>query len=322
VTAVGVAARQFNATGSGARQLHEYDGNLRRDEAATAWGRGRPWLVRRRPRLQVALVHSLPDLGLRESGILGASLALARALRPASDFEVLDDHLVAAGALDGVRVAFLAPARWWSADTAARVRAFVAGGGICVASGARPALIGQDGGVPFDALFGFRAETEECVGISAVRVVEGGPLAAEGGEYRRLPPLHLARAYDRLEPGVVPLLRLGHTPASGRAPLVLWYRPLDRGAAVFYAGTFSAGDDWMAVRGASEALVRDILVSLPPALGMEPVPVAGAVGVLETWEEGDPGGVRPAVLGWNATDRPVAWRGAELGPWEIGRSEG
>ena len=336
VTPAGIAARQWNASASGARQIHEYQGNLLRGgeggaERAAVWERGRPWLVQTAPRPQVALVHSLPDLALREAGLLGGALALARALRPVCDFEVLDDHLLAAGALAGacgLRAAFLSPARWWSAEAAARLRAFVAAGGICVASGARPAIVGE-AGPPLEALFGFTPEADECVGISAVVPLEGGPFAAPDAEYRRLPSLHLARAFDGLDPAVVPLLRLAHTPASGRPPLVLWYRPEGRGAAVFYAGTFAVGEDWMSVRGAAEALIRDLLRVLPGALGLPPVDTSPTAGVMETWV--DPEGARdepaaPAprrsVLGWNASAAPVTWRGQELAPWGMGRWDG
>ena len=316
VNATGVRARQFNATGSGARQLHEYQNNLVRKGAApgaapadvpgstAAWDQGRAWLTRREPRTAVALLHSLPDLALREAGILGGALALARALRPACDFEVLDDHLVADGALQDVAVVFLSPARWWAPDTAERLAAFVAAGGICVASGIRPAALGGEDHL--GPLFGFAADSEEWTGISAVHAVEGAPVPA----YARMPAQHLARSYGRLDPAVVPLLRLAHTPHDGRPPLVLWYRPEGRGAAVFYAGSFAAGDDWMTVRGAGETLIRDLLGPLPEALGLAPVAVADTA----VYETPDAHG----VLGWNATDGAVLWRSAELGPGDVG----
>lgn len=319
VTPAGIAARQWNATTSGARQLHEYEGNLREPAAAAAWERGRPWLLARRPRLEVALLHSLPDLAAREAGLLGGALALARALRPACDFEVLDDHLVEAGALDRMRAVFLAPARWWLPGTAERLCAFVAAGGICVAGPVRPAVASPPGADALEALFGFAPDTEELAGISSVRPVAGSPLAAADAAYGTGPALHMARAFDRLAPEAVPLLRLAHTPRSGRPPLVMWHRPHGRGTAVFFAGPFAEGDDWMAARGAGAALVRDILERLPADLGLPPVAVAPVPGVLETWVEQDGG---TAVLGWNATDQSLTWRGEELGPRAIGRRAG
>lgn len=308
VTARGIAARQFNAIASGARQLHEYQGNLLGDGTGTqpsrveVWERGRPLLTCRQPRWPVALLHSLPDLAWREAGLLGGALPLARALRASCDFAVLDDHLVARGALTGVRAVFLAPSRLWAADTAERLAAFMAGGGICIASGVRPeTLCAPDG---MGMLFGFGEGAEELTGISAVHPAEGAPLPA----YRRQPPAHMARSYRGIHPDAEPLLQLAHVPASGERPLVMWHLRRGHGTAVFYAGTLSAGDDWMAVRGAAEALVNDLLQALPPALGLQPVILAAAPGVLETpLENGE-------TLAWNAGDAAVPWRGAELAP--------
>lgn len=314
VDARGVSARQFNATGSGARQLHEYQNNVvtRRGAVAVpvpgaweAWERGRPCLKARAPKYDVALVHSLPDLALRETGILGGTLALARTLRPLCDFELLDDHLVEAGALRGLRAAFLAPARVWAPETLRRLHDFAAAGGIVIASSVRPqALEGEDGAA---ALFGFGTQADELFGISAVRPVDAAALPA----YAALPAQHLARAYSGLDAAVVPLLRLAHTPVGGSVPLALWYRPWGRGAAVFFTGTFVPGDDWMAVAGSGEALARDLLQALPSALGLPGVEICTTRGVFETV-------TAEGALGWNAGPAPHSWRGIALAPGAIG----
>ncbi len=317
VNATGIAVREFNATGSGARQLHEYQGNVVAERgtdavlvpgAAEAWQRGLPCLTRRHPRYEVALIHSLPDLALRQAGILGGALGLARTLRPVCDFEVLDDHLVAAGALQGLRAVFLAPARLWSAETLRRLQGFAAEGGVVVAAGVRPEALENAGGADAAAvLFGFGERAEEVFGISAVRPADG----ARTPEYAALPPLHLAHAYRDLDPAAVPLLRVRHTPASGQVPLVLWYRPWGRGAAVFHTGGLASGDDWMAVPGAAESIVRDLLQALPRALGLPEVEVATTRGVVETRTD-------DGVLGWNATGAAREWRGGELGAGGMG----
>ncbi len=319
VNARGIAARQFNATGAGARQLHEYQHNLVHEGAggptpvpgaALAWERGLAHLVRREPRYEVGLVHSLPDLALRESGVTGGALALARVLRPLCDFAVLDDHLVADGALGGLRAVFLAPSRLWSAETAARLRAFVEAGGICVAAAARPETLEAPDGL--GPLFGFGPHADELTGISAVRVVDGAPLPA----CARLPAQHMARGYHGIDERAVPLLRLAHTPHSGVPPLVAWHRPLGRGTAVFYAGALApSSDDWMAVRGTAEALVRDLLEALPPTLGGHPVEVAAQPGVFETRVDG-------GLLAWNATDAALPWHGADLAPAGLAQRPG
>lgn len=313
INAQGVAARQFNATGSGAIQLHEYQNNILPIRhgapeavpgATAAWERGLAVLTRRKPHHQVALLHSLPDLALREAGILGPALPLARTIRPLCDFAVLDDHLVGAGALEGMRAVFLAPARLWAPETLGCLRAFAEQGGIVIAAGERPAaLSGEDAAL----LFGFGPQADEAFGISAVRGVEGANLPA----YLALPAQHLTRAYTGLDPAVVPLLRLAHTPTAGGMPLVLWYRPWGRGAAVFFTGTFAPGDDWMAVAGSGEALARDLLQELPRRLGVPGLDLSATRGVFETLTE-------DGVLGWNAGDQTRAWRGSDLTPGAIG----
>lgn len=315
VTAQGVAARQFNAAGSGARQLHEYQNNIVAERGAearevpgatAAWRRGLPLVRPRRPRYEVAVVHSLPDLALREAGILGGALALARALRPWCDFEVLDDHLVEAGALGELKAAFLAPSRLWAEGTLERLRDFAAGGGIVVASAVPPAAVEGDG-AGAAALFGFGSDTEELTGISRVVAAPDAPMPAYAGK----PPMHSARSYRGLAADTVPLLRLAHTPAVGGIPLAMWYRAVGRGAAVFYAGSFSRGEDWMAVQGAAEALLHDLLTALPAALGLAPVEVCEVPGVYETVLE-------DGRLGWNASDGEREWRGGLIGAGEIG----
>ncbi len=313
VDAHGVAARQFNAAGSGARQLHEYQNNLinehrgqavERPDAVAAWLQGRPLLREGDPVLTVGLVHSLPDLALHQAGILGGALPLARTLRTSCDFEVLDDHLVADGALDHLRAVFLAPCHLWAEETVRRLAAFVETGGICVAAGMRPRTLGaQD---TAGALFGFGPSAEECTGISAVVVAAGSPLT----EYGRAPTQHTSSSFQGLDSGVVPLLRVAHTPRSGVSPLVAWHRPLGRGTAVFYTGALAAGSDWMAAPGAAEALVRSLLTELPVALGLPPVETASVRGVYET-------PLADRDLAWNATGNPVSWRGITVEAWSL-----
>ena len=314
VDATGVAARQFNAISSGARQLHEYQGNILtvRDgrvepvpAATEAWERGRPHLVRRRPAPAVALVYSLPDLALREAGITGGALALARVLRPLCDFAVLDDHLVTAGALAGMRAAVLAPARHWSPDVLKQLRAFAEAGGLVVAAGTPPiplANTDETGG-----LFGFTPETEEVAGISAVVPADGAALQ----RVAQAPRLHLARGYRQLDPACRPLLRLAHEPAQGGAALVAWYRPCGAGAVAFYAGNWVQGEDWMSAAGMPQALLADLLTHLPTALHLAPVALAGTEGVYET-------PTTDGLLGWNAGDAAREWQGMHLPPWGMG----
>lgn len=308
VDAVGVSARQFNAIGSGAQQLHEYQSNIIHNHqgqiepipgSTEAWERGQPQLVQRRPQFQAGLLLSLPDLALREAGILGDALPLARPLRQLCDFEVLDDHLMTQGAARSLRAIVLTPARFWDGRTFHALRDFAEHGGLVIAAGVRPSVLA--GSDATEALFGFTPDTESLFGISAVRVVEGAPLPS----YARVPALHMTQSYRDLDPAIVPLLALTHTPSRGGQPLVAWYRRWGRGATVFFAGRLSQGEGWMSVPGATQALLTDFLTALPTALGMTPVTIMQTRGVYETPTD-------CGTLAWNASGADTAWNGQTL----------
>jgi hypothetical protein len=307
VDARGVAARQFHALGSGARQLHEYQGNLweegphgvrERGEAASRWRAGAALLRPCRPVWRVAVAVSLPDLALREIGLPEAVRALARALRPATDFALVDDHLVRRGALRGIRAVFLAPARVWDPETLAHLEAFVADGGLAVASQVPP-----EGG----RLFGFHGETEALTGISPVVPAPGVRLPATEPYL----PFPLGQSFRALAPDAVPLLWTAYEPPTGGRPWVLWYRRHGRGAAAFYAGAFALGDGWMARPGLATALAVDVLTRLAADLGLDPVVEPSSAPVLETE-------LTDGWIGWNPGDAPASWRGQTLGSWSLG----
>ncbi len=313
VDAVGVTARQFNAVSSGARQLHEYQTNIIREDhgqiqvvpgATDAWEHGQQHLVERKPRFQVGLLHSLIDLALRETGIVGDALPLARSLRQLCDFEVLDDHLMVRGAARSLMAVVLTPARLWDWLTFDALREFAERGGMVIAAGVHPkTLVGWD---KDGALFGFTPDTESIAGISAVRLVDGAPLPS----YARVPALHMTQSYRDLDPAIVPLLALAHTPSHGGQPLVAWYRRWGRGATVFFAGRLSQGEGWMSVPGAPQALLTDFLTALPTALGMTPVSLMRTRGIYETYAD-------DGTLAWNASDADTSWNGQTLAPGSI-----
>ena len=100
VDANGVIGRIYNATASGARQLHDYTPNTLGHDAA-ALGNFRtyaPLLVPRRPRIDAAFYLSRETWALAPQAI-GPTYQLARVLRDAADLDfvtrrsVIDGHL-------------------------------------------------------------------------------------------------------------------------------------------------------------------------------------------------------------------------------------
>jgi hypothetical protein len=117
VDAAGIVGRIYNATASGARQLHDYTPNtLNGGVAALENFRAHAvWLVPRRPRVSTALYLSRETWAL-EPGANGRGYALARTLRDAADLDfvtrrsLVDGHLRRYGTLVLAASSVLEPA--------------------------------------------------------------------------------------------------------------------------------------------------------------------------------------------------------------------
>jgi hypothetical protein len=141
VNAGGVVARIYNATASGARQLHDYTPNtLGHDPAALDNFRAfAPLLVLRRPRIAAALYLSRETWALDPSAI-SATYALARVLRDAADLDFVTRRSLQDGHLRQYRVLVLAESPVLEPQAAAAIEAWVREGGTLIAA-TRPAEI-------------------------------------------------------------------------------------------------------------------------------------------------------------------------------------
>ena len=133
VDAGGVIARIYNATASGARQLHFYDPNvLGSPEALANFRAHAAWLVPRTPRLSAALYVPRESWAL-ETASLRRFYELAPVLRDVADLDFLTRQTVADGHLRHYSTLLLTPCPVLEPRTAAALETWVQNGGTLVA---------------------------------------------------------------------------------------------------------------------------------------------------------------------------------------------
>lgn len=145
VTSTGNIARIYNATASGARQLHCYTSNILGhdpDEALTAFRTNLCWLAPRQPILTAALYLPRETWALDESTLDGCYI-LARKVRDVTDLDFVTRQSIADGALRDHRLLMLAEATVLEPAVAAKIEQWVLGGGTLVAASRKHALIGS-----------------------------------------------------------------------------------------------------------------------------------------------------------------------------------
>ncbi len=134
VDAGGVIARIYNATASGARQLHDYAPNTlsQGSQSLTNFRSYLPMLVPRRPRVEVALYLSRESWAIVPSA-LGRTLALARVLRDAVDLDFVTRRSVGDGHLKSHRILVLAGSPVLEPAAAEAIESWVRAGGTLLA---------------------------------------------------------------------------------------------------------------------------------------------------------------------------------------------
>jgi hypothetical protein len=134
VNATGVVARIYNATASGARQLHYYTNNVLDNAAGLKNFRANiTQLLPRRPRVDVALYVPRETWALTQDAV-PRWYAIARDLRDLVDMDFVTRLTVADGALRGHRVLVLAEAPVLEPKAAAAIEQWVRRGGVLIAA--------------------------------------------------------------------------------------------------------------------------------------------------------------------------------------------
>jgi len=135
VDAEGIVARIYNASASGARQLHEYAPNLlgRGPASLASFRRWAPWLKPCRPRVAAALYLPRETWAL-DPGALARLTPLVAPLRDVADLDFLTRRSVRDGALSGYRVLVVAEAAVLDPAAAEAIEVWVRGGGTLLAA--------------------------------------------------------------------------------------------------------------------------------------------------------------------------------------------
>ena len=126
----GVVARIYNATASGARQLHYYTDNVMGDGPAIKNFRANAaWMVPRQPRVDVAIYLSRETWTLSPDA-LGRTHNLALQLRDITDLDFVTRRSVADGFLRDHRLLVLPESPVLEPKAAAAIETWVKGGGV------------------------------------------------------------------------------------------------------------------------------------------------------------------------------------------------
>ncbi|MDD4102754.1 MAG: beta-galactosidase [Kiritimatiellae bacterium] len=139
VDVAGGVARIYNATASGARQLHDYKNNLFGRVRVAGKGslenfrRNAAWLIPRSPRVRVAMYLSRETWALQTESVKRA-LSLVRVLRDASDLDLVTRRSLADGHLRDYSVLVLAESAVLEPESAKAIEKWVRKGGQLIAA--------------------------------------------------------------------------------------------------------------------------------------------------------------------------------------------
>ncbi|MDF2440501.1 MAG: hypothetical protein JWN98_1485 [Abditibacteriota bacterium] len=140
VSPSGIVARVYNATASGARQLHDYAPNMMNDPAALQNARAHASYLRQRQPLVEAAIYVPRETWEVEPQRIGQFYDLARRLRDAIDLDFVTRHTVLDGVLRNTKVLFLASAPVLEPVVASAIERWVKAGGTLVTFGTQAEL--------------------------------------------------------------------------------------------------------------------------------------------------------------------------------------
>ena len=305
VRPAGMVARLFNAVASGARQFFFYytDDLIPRiqdpplvGEAGEYFSRSRPLLNVEAPLVDIAVFY--PTSGHAAQG-LGDFSREAVFFRRAFDYDLVDEGMIADGALAGYPLLVVAGTRVMPGATLEKIALWVEQGGTLFVLDSLPFDEDGDGG-PFARLLGILPGSEEIFGIAPLAVEEPGPWPS----LSRALPASGTRGWLGLSADVEPLLTL-RAPAPARAA---WRLPRGKGTVVAYFAPLdweANGEDWMDSGRLPLLFLQDIwtrlvaekrLARLPASLNLDRPGLYLAT-------------VRGATLLYNAGPAPLHWPG-------------
>lgn len=136
VSPAGIVGRVYNATASGARQLHDYAPNMMNDVTALQNARTNAKYLQQRQPIVEAAIYVPRESWEIEPQRIGQFYDLARRLRDAIDLDFVTRQTVLDGTLRNTKVLFMASTPVLEPRVAAVVERWVQGGGTLIALGA------------------------------------------------------------------------------------------------------------------------------------------------------------------------------------------
>lgn len=305
VTPAGMAARLFNAVSSGARQFFFY---YRDDlipgagappgtgEAGEILRRSQPLLAAAEPLVDVALLY--PTSGHAAYG-LGDFTEQAVYFRRAFDYDLVDENMIADGALAGYPLLVIAGTRVLPGETLKAISLWVERGGLLFVLDSLP--VDEDGDSSgFARLLGIRPDSEEIFGIAPLALAGPGPWAS----LARALPVNGTRAWLRLSDAVEPLLTFT-APQQAR---LAWRLPLGKGMIVAYFAPLqwqASGEDWMESLRLPLLFMQDVWLQLVAEKKLARLPASLNLDQPDLYVAA----VQGATLLFNAGPAPGHWPG-------------
>jgi hypothetical protein len=273
---------------SGANQLFAYYGDelIAGSGAQAKPGPSGRHLQRLRPLMNQT--SPLIDVAIYHSNLSAAQVANAEASRVAMwnygdflaeirnfiDYDLVDDRLIAGGALDRKSILLIASSLVMNAGTTGKIAAWVRGGGVLFILGSRPT--DWDGSTaPFDAVAGFTKESDEITGLTTDGIMV--PQRDVLPSIADLKDVVCSRAYTQLAPDASPLITMTYNPKGS----VAWRRKLGAGAVYAYYGPMDIKQDpasWIVAQRLPLRFMRDgfraciadrQLRAVPPSLNLD-----------------------------------------------------
>ena len=176
----GIVARIYNAAASGANQLHDYNNNITNAERTMDIQRDHiKYLKKSEPVVNVAVWYPSANMRVKGSRSLSALHYAVTKLRDYTDFDEIDDNMIADGALDKYKMLVIVEGNIMEDATCDRIVKWMSRGGT---------LISYDGGdlvnteyknTPEMKIFGSWRQSNTVGKGKAVRVAGYGKMAAE-----------------------------------------------------------------------------------------------------------------------------------------------
>ena len=170
---IGIPARIYNAAASGANQLHDYNYNLKAEGPVAVQRKYIGYLRKSNPVVNVAVWYPALNLRVKGDKSMDAFQKGVTTLRDYIDLDIVDDNMIADGALDKYKTLVVVEGNVTEDATAGKIAKWLRRGGT---------LIALDGPEFINPEYGNTPETKIFATGNALRVKDYDHAAAEIGK--------------------------------------------------------------------------------------------------------------------------------------------